>query len=605
MGRIPDEVIDQVREHFDILDVVGQYVQLKRSGRNYFGLCPFHSEKTPSFSVAPDKQIFYCFGCGAGGDVIKFMMEIEQLTFVEAVRHLADQAGIALPEADREDRPEEDRRTRLRQALELAARLYHHLLVNTDHGQSARAYLERRGVSMETIREFQIGYAPASRQFLLSFLKRRGFQEQEMEEAGLITMRENGTGYYDRFRGRVMFPIHDAQGRVIGFGGRLLGEGRPKYLNSPETPVFHKGRNLFNLHRARQAMRKDQQAVLFEGYMDVIAAWQAGIRSGVASLGTSLTEEQARVIRRNAEMAIICYDADDAGQSAADRGLELLHEQGVIVKVARLPQGMDPDDYIRERSAESFRRDVIYSALPLTAFKLERLKKDYDLRDEPQRLKYLTQALEVIADLSLAIEQDHYVRRLAEEHQLSLDALKQELRRIRRRKQRENKGDKGQTKWNNEYHNTKHMVGPDRRTAAHEAEKQLLAMMIRDKEIAAYVQEAIGADFHVDEYQAIVARLYAYYAEGYPADPGRFLHYVKDAELSSYISELAMMDIPDDFPGKAVDDCIRRIRHHTIHLQLIEIKRQIEEAERAGDTAKAAQLGIELLQLEKKKKMLA
>lgn len=194
---------------------------------------------------------------------------------------------------------------------------------------------------------------------------------------------------------------------------------------------------------------------------------------------------------------------------------------------------------------------------------------------------------------------------MAEEHRLSLDALKQELRRIRRRKQRENRGDKGQTKWNNEYHNTKHMVGPDRRNAAHEAEKQLLAMMIRDKEIAAYVQEAIGADFHVDEYQAIVARLYAYYAEGYPADPGRFLHYVKDSELSSYISELAMMDIPDDIPGKAVDDCIRRIRLHSIHLQLLDIKRQIEEAERAGDTAKAAQLGIELLQLEKKKKMLA
>ena len=239
-----------------------------------------------------------------------------------------------------------------------------------------------------------------------------------------------------------MFPIHDSQGRVIAFGGRMLGEGHPKYLNSPETPLFHKGRQLFNFHRARRAIRKERQAILFEGYMDVIAAWQAGIQTGVASLGTSLSDDQARMIRLNAEHVTICYDADDAGQAAADRGLEVLKERGCLVKVAQMPPGMDPDDFLRKRGAEAFREEILAEALPLPAFKLEYLKRDYNLQDEGERMKYLTRALDVISDLSLAIERDHYLRRLADEFRLSLDALKEEQKRIWRRK-KEKKRDKG------------------------------------------------------------------------------------------------------------------------------------------------------------------
>lgn len=605
-GRIPEEVIDRVREHFDIVDVVGQTVQLKKSGRNFFGLCPFHSERTPSFSVSPEKQIYYCFGCGAGGDVLKFIMESEQLTFVEAVRHLAELAGIEIPQGDGKDAydPEEARREELRKVTELTARLYHYLLMETDHGKEARRYLEERGITRETIKEFQLGYAPDSFHFLRSFLRRRNIDEELGEEAGLLARRNSSRGRascFDRFRDRVMFPIHDTQGRVIGFGGRVLGGGQPKYLNSPETPLFHKGKFLFNLHRARKAVRKEGTAILFEGYMDVISAWQAGVRTGLANLGTSLTESQARVIRRNAETTILCYDSDQAGQHAAERAAGLIREQGGVVKVARMPQGMDPDDYIRRRGAEAFNADVIAQADPYMSFKLEALKESFDLKDEEGRMRYLTRAIEMITELPRAIERDHYLRRLAEEFQLSLDALKQEQRRIAVKKKKEGYGDKGSGKWNNGYHGGKHMVGQHRRTLAYEeAEKRLLTAMMHDRNVAERVRETVGADFNSEVYGALAAYLYAYYAEGHPADPGRFIRYLKDERLLEVASGLAFLDTPPEVAEEAIADYIRHIRNHPIHKEIEQKKEQVKEAERAGDIAKATRLGIELMRLRER-----
>lgn len=599
---IPDEVIDSIRKHYDILDLVGRYVQLKRRGRNYFGLCPFHSEKTPSFSVAPDKQIYYCFGCAAGGDVIRFVMEIEGITFVEAVRQLGEQAGIPIPSNEKPDPVKEDIRIQMRKALELAAQVYHYILMNNKAGGPARKYLRQRGVQLETVKEFQLGFAPVEGDFLLEFMKRRGIQERILEEAGLIVPRDSSTGrtgYYDRFRGRVLFPIHDTQGRVIGFGGRALGEGKPKYLNSPETLLFRKKNHLFNLHRARRWMRKEQQTIILEGYMDVIAVWQAGIKTGIATLGTALTEEQARIIRRNAETAIICYDADEAGQSAAMRGLELLASQQCIVKVGQMPHNLDPDDYIRKYGAEAFRTEVIGAALSFTAFKLETLKKGLNLQDESQRMKYLLMALEVISDLPLAIERDHYLRLLAKEFHISLDALKQELRQISARKR--SSRDKARTKWHNEYHRPKHMVDEGSPTVHEEAERQLLARMIRDKEVAQQVLEVIGADFPTDVYAAIAAHLYAYYAANQPQDPGKFIATLKDEQLVQKASELVMMEIPEK-SAEEIADYIRHIRNYPIHIQIESKKKEIERAERAGNITKAVQLGIEVIQLRKKMK---
>lgn len=603
-GRIPDDVIDRIRDHFDIVDVVGQTVQLKKSGRNFFGLCPFHSERTPSFSVSPDKQIYYCFGCGAGGDVIRFLMETEQLTFVEAVTQLADQAGIQLPRSRGENTrdPEEEKRQQLRVVTELAARLYHHMLLESDHGSQAREYLMKRGITRETMEEFQLGFSPDSYHFLHHFLKRRGVDEKTAVEAGLLVERDPSRGpsaWFDRFRGRIMFPIHDTQGRVIAFGGRVLGEGQPKYLNSPETTLFYKGKFLYNLHRARKAVRKAEQVILFEGYMDVISAWQAGVFTGVATLGTALTESQARVIRRNAGTAVICYDSDRAGQKAADRAAEVLKEHGCVVKVAKMPPGMDPDDFVRSRGAASFSGEVIAQALPYAAFKLEALKAGFNLVDEEEKMGYLTRAIEVIADLPRAIERDHYLRRLAKEFHLSLDALKQELRQMASKKRGRN-GDKGTGKWNNGYHKSKHMVGQGRRPQAHEqAERRLLQAMMHDRNVAEHVMQTVGADFNIEIHAAIAAYLYSYYSEGNPADPGRFLRYLKDDHLLREASGMVILDTPE-VTDEEISDYIRHIRNYPLHKEIERKKEQVKQAERAGDIAEATRLGVELIRLREK-----
>ncbi|MGA9174330.1 MAG: DNA primase [Thermoactinomyces sp.] len=607
-GRIPDEVIDQVRQQLDIVDLVQQYVQLKKSGRNYFGLCPFHSEKSPSFSVSPDKQIFYCFGCGAGGDSIKFIMEIEQLTFVEAIMHLADQAGIDIPETTIAPYdPEEDERQQMRKALELTAKLYHHILVATEYGEEARRYLRKRNVTPEAIEEFQLGYAPASYQFLLPFLKKRGFCEELLEKAGLITSREKGSEkrYFDLFRDRIMFPIHDSQGKVIAFGGRLLGDGRPKYLNSPESPLFHKRNHLFNLHRARSHMRKEGSVLLFEGYMDVITAWQAGIYNTVATLGTSLTDSHARLIKRNTDTVYICYDADNAGQNAAVRGLEVLKERELTVKVAQMPVGLDPDDYIRRFGGTAFKEEILAASLSLTAFKLESLKKNYDLKDEDQRMKYLAEAIDTIVELPLAIEQDHYLRRLSEEFQLSLDALKEERRKARKRKKREARRDKEEFKWNNGYREvSKHLLGSaGPASAAEKSEMFLIAHMIRSKSVTEWVKNHLGADFHSEIYAALAAYLYAYYDQGNPENAGRFISTLQDESLSSKASELAMLELPEEITEDALLDYVRHIKMAPLLKQIEEKEKLVEQLSRADEPVKAAQLSLEILQLRKQLQM--
>ncbi|MBA4542616.1 DNA primase [Thermoactinomyces daqus] len=607
-GRIPDELIDQVRQHFDIVDLVQQYVQLKKSGRNYFGLCPFHSEKSPSFSVSPDKQIFYCFGCGAGGDCIKFIMEIEQLTFAEAIRHLADQAGIHIPDTDADPGdPEEDERQQMRKALDLAAKLYHHILVATEYGKAARQYLRRRNVSPEAIAEFQLGYAPPSYQFLLPFLKKRGFHEELLEKAGLITSRDKGSKkrYFDLFRDRIMFPIHDSQGKVIAFGGRLLGDGRPKYLNSPESPLFHKRNHLFNLHRSRSHMRKEASVLLFEGYMDVITAWQAGICNTVATLGTSLTDAHARLIKRNTDTVYICYDADNAGQNAAVRGLDVLKGSEVAVKVAQMPVGLDPDDYIRQFGGTAFKEEILAASLSLTAFKLESLKKNYDLKDEDQRMKYLAEAIDAIAELPLAIEQDHYLRRLSEEFQLSLEALKEERRKARTRKKREARRDKEGTKWNNGYREvSKHLLGSGGpASVAEKSEMFLIAHMIRSKSVTEWVKNHLGADFYNEIYAALAAYLYAYYDQGNPENPGRFISSLEDESLSSKASELAMLELPEEIAEDALLDYVRHVKMAPLLKEIEEKEKMVEQLSRADEPVKAAQLSLEILQLRKQLQM--
>lgn len=602
-GSIPEEVINKIRSHFDIVDFVGQYVPLRKSGRNHFGLCPFHSEKSPSFSVSSEMQFFHCFGCGESGDVFTFFMKIEGVEFVEAVKTLAGRAGITIPD----DRHEEDSREHgekvlMYEANELVAKLYHHVLLNLKPGIVGKQYLEKRGIVPETVTEFQIGYAPDQWEFVTNFLHHRGFPLPLMNDAGIIALREVGKRYYDRFRGRLMFPIHDGQGKVVGFGGRAIAEASPKYLNSPETILFNKGKLLFNLHRARKEIRRLQQAVLFEGYMDVISAWQAGIHNGVATLGTALSKEQARVLQRIAGQVILCYDSDAAGVEAAVKGAEILVQAGCTVKVAKMPDGMDPDDYIKRFGGEKFLQNVLMQAQTLTSFRLEYLKSGKRLNDEADRIKYLHEALHEIARLQSAVERDHYLRQLADEFQLSYEALKQEQWKIYRKQKGNAAEDNWTSKWNNSKNNGSQFATRRLLPAFHLAERFLIAWMMRDRDIAARVQTELENRFHVDGYAALTDHLYAFYREGNQPDPGRFIQQLPDQRLAQLASELAMQDISEEISEKELADCIRQVLNHGKKLEIDRLKQEQQRLVRMGDSTEAAQIGIEILQLEKQLK---
>ncbi|MBC7324858.1 MAG: DNA primase, partial [Moorella sp. (in: Bacteria)] len=365
-------------DRVDIVEVIGSYLQLKKRGRNYVGLCPFHKEKTPSFTVSPDKQMFYCFGCGAGGDVFAFLMKQDGLSFPEAVKSLAARAGLDLAGGEESPLARQQRqwKERLYELGAIAASFYYRLLMRHPVAAPARAYLQQRGVKGETARLFELGYAPASGTALVTYLRRQGFTSREIDQAGLSASRPPA-GTADRFRARLMFPIKDSRGRVIGFGGRTLGEGQPKYLNSPETVLFHKGRHLYGLHLALPGIRRQNRAILVEGYMDMIAAWQHGLDNVVASLGTALTPEQARELKKYAREVIIAFDADTAGEAATLRGLDILAAAGLQVRVLQLPSGKDPDEFLAAHGAAAF-RELVETSSSLMEFRINKAVSQYD-----------------------------------------------------------------------------------------------------------------------------------------------------------------------------------------------------------------------------------
>jgi DNA primase len=357
--RLPDEIIEEIRASTDIVDLVGGFVSLRKAGKSWKGLCPFHTEKTPSFHVTPDRGIFHCFGCGRGGNVYAFLMEHEGLSFLEAVRFLADRAGIALPKPSADGTRGEDavRETTLR-ATRAALDWFRKGLADRARGARAREYLAGRGIGADAIEAFAIGYAPPEWDGLLKHLARSGFAPEALERAGLIVRRERGGGFYDRFRDRIIFPIQGPTGQPIAFGGRILGEGEPKYLNSPETPIFRKGRGLFGLYANRGAIRDAGHAVLVEGYTDLIGLYSVGVRNTVAPLGTAFTEEQAKILSNHTRLVVLLYDADDAGRAAALRTIPSLLSAGIAVRVGALPEGADPDDFARREGSDAARAVV-------------------------------------------------------------------------------------------------------------------------------------------------------------------------------------------------------------------------------------------------------
>ncbi len=417
----PEELIEEGRTRNDIVEVISGYVRLQKKGSNYFGLCPFHNEKSPSFSVSPGKQMYYCFGCGAGGNVITFLMEYENQTFPEAVRTLAQRAGIALPEADdsKEARQADSRRAKLLEINKEAAKYFYYQL-RTERGSVGMEYLRKRELSDETMNHFGLGYANKYSNDLIQYLKSKGYSEDLIRDAGLCNVDEKH-GMYDKFWNRVMFPIQDINHRVIGFGGRVMGDGKPKYLNSPETEIFDKSRNLYGLNFARTSRKGN--VILCEGYMDVIAMHQAGFTQAVASLGTAFTSGQASLLRRYANEILLSYDSDGAGVNAALRAIGILKEAGMTGRVINLEPYKDPDEFIKALGGEEFQKRLDHAENSFF-FELRQLQKNYDLSDPEQKTAFHREIARKLCTFSEEVERENYIEAVAQKYHIGFENLR-------------------------------------------------------------------------------------------------------------------------------------------------------------------------------------
>ena len=417
----PDELIEEVRMKNDIVDVISGYVKIQKKGSSYFGLCPFHSEKSPSFSVSPQKQMYYCFGCGAGGNVFTFIMEYENYTFQEAIKFLAQKAGVSLPEAEytEEVRKKEGKRAKLLEINKEAAKYFYYQLRGSN-GRAGYQYLKGRELSDETINKFGLGFANMTSNDLVKYLKSKGYDDKLLQEAGLATFDEK-YGMHDKFWNRVMFPIQDINHRVIGFGGRVMGDGKPKYLNSPETMIFDKSRNLYGLNLARTSRKNNM--ILCEGYMDVITMHQAGFSQAVASLGTAFTEGQATLLKRYTQEVILSYDSDGAGVTAALRAIGILKEAGVTGNVLDLEAYKDPDEFIKNRGQEAF-QERLDQAENTFFFELRMLQRDYNLKDPEEKTRFHREIAKKLCGFSEEVERENYIQAVADKYQIGFDNLR-------------------------------------------------------------------------------------------------------------------------------------------------------------------------------------
>lgn len=504
----PEGFIYELKARNDITEVISNYINLKRRGRNMVGLCPFHGEKTPSFNIYTETDSFYCFGCGASGDVISFIMKIENLDYLDAVRYLAQRAGIEVPD-NSYDSSMSNLRKRIFEANREAARFYYRTLISPA-GRTGLDYLRRRMLTDATIRHFGLGFAPDSWTALSDYLIDKGFKPDELISANLSVRRRNGKGVIDRFRGRVMFPIIDLRGNVIAFGGRIMTDEKPKYLNSSDTPVFKKSENLFSLNNAKNS--GSRALLLCEGYMDVISVNQAGFQNAVASLGTALTSEQASLMKRYADEIIICYDADEAGQKATARAIPLLREAGLNIRVLSIPNGKDPDEFIKSKGADgpaAFKAIIDASGNDVD-YRLQKLRADYNLTVSEGRVGYLEAAARLISDIKSPIERDVYVSKLCKEYEIDKNAFNLQINNLSSRNKRENRK-KEMRKIHSELNGTNDKIDKERHTKLRStsAEESLLAHLINNPDSLKAIRQYISAE---DFQNSLMKRYFEYFS---------------------------------------------------------------------------------------------
>lgn len=607
-NRIPEEKVDEIRSAVNIADFVGQYVQLKKQGKNLFGLCPFHEERTASFSVNEQKQIFHCFSCGRGGNVYSFVMQLENLSFPEALSKVADFAHVELPAnftaTAQPATPKDQQQVDLLRLYADSAKMYQHILVNTELGEPALKYLHERGLDDETIATFGIGFAPAN-QLLLDFFKEHHEDYQLLRQSGLFI--ENQTGELrDRFVDRVLFPIKDASGRVIAFSGRILTKSpnEPKYLNSPETKLFNKRDVLFNFDLARGAIRQQKAVILFEGFMDVIAAYRAGIQNGVASMGTSLTNEQIYALERVSDHLYICYDSDLPGQKATDRALKLLGDNSRLnLGVIQMPDGMDPDEYLRAAGQEKFVHVFDAGKQTPTAFEMQYLKHDLNLQNTQDQLTYLQAVLTQLTTLSSSVEQDLYLNQLVQEFGLDKDDLRQQLRSLI-----------GQRSVQRPQHQapalpidqtpppvmatgvTDQMSGPLSRVE--KAERLLLFRLLHDHDVWLRVMALAGFHFVHDPYQQILVYAEAYFKTHNTFDLANFTDFMADSALQPVVASLEFMEIASESSKEEIADLVNVIMNQQPLVEQINSqKAELTAAKQIGNHDLVQQLTLKLIEL--------
>ena len=583
--HIPDHLIEEIRSRNDILDTISENILLKKSGQNYKGLCPFHSEKTPSFVVSPEKQIYHCFGCGAGGNIFKFIMEMEDLSFLDAIKILAAKCGVTLPAFKPGQTNAKSNERDVLLNINQKAQSYFILSLMSKGGEQAREYLNSRGLNdKKLLADYSIGWATSGWTDTLHQLQNQEkFSKNDLSRAGLIKQKEGAgkNNFYDRFRGRIIFPLQDIHGNLIAFAGRVIGESEPKYLNSPETPLYIKGRHLFGFNRAKEAIRKQNKALIVEGYFDQMRAHQNGIRNTVATCGTALTLEQANLLKNHTKRATLIFDSDSAGQAATKKGFEVLLKQGMSVDVLSLPSGHDPDSFIYQFGPEKF-LEKLKNAKPFVETFIDDIIADGDLTTPMGKVAVVNQVLPILMNVKNTIERTEWISILTERAKIEDQALLNELK--------------------NAIKQDKTIVSDPLKKNGHQNKKNvelyLVRLMFSDKELALKIKEKVKIEDFIDpDLRLIVGSCYRLLAEGCELKVDFIMNQIDEPNIRNLLSEIGVTSIPFDNPKQTVRDCINAINKKAHAQQVEELKIQRNAALVAGESERSQKIQNKLEEL--------
>lgn len=581
-GLISEDIISQIQDRCDIVEVISGYLPLKRAGRSFKTLCPFHHEKTPSFIVNPDKQIYHCFGCGAGGNVFNFLMRYERMEFPEAVEHLAKKVGVVIPQKEIKDKATLSFYQQLYKLNEEAADFYHRFFLDDKSAQAARDYLERRKIDNDTIKKFKLGFAPDKWDSLINYLRQKNFSLNLLDQAGLIVTKEKSTGYYDRFRNRIIFPVCDVKSRCIAFGARVLDDSLPKYINSPETPIYIKGNNLYGLSISKESIREADFAIIVEGYMDFITVFQSGIENIIASAGTALTVEQIRILKRFTHNVVLLFDADQAGVLATLRSLDIFLEEGMNVKVTSLPSG-DPDSFIREFGAAEF-KEKIKGASSLFDYKLQLLFSKYNPKEIEGKAKICNEMLTTINKFKDAVLKFGYLKKMADSLEVGEEALRIELSKIKEPK-------------------ASSVVGaePKAVTNIRAVEKTLVKLMLEEEKFAQHLKEKLEvSDFQDPAVRQIVDLMFNFVSQGKEINVSKLISCSEDEVIPRTIAQLCAEEITYyEDKDKIFHECVNRLKQDKKKDKCRQLQSEIKLAECYGEKERLHRLMQEYNQLIK------